>query len=161
MAKAVVFAMIASFILSRTLVPTMGNWLLRAHAGPHTHEHMAAHDATAGQPGTNNPSASSSTVSRSVSRRSAAGMGVLSLALANQRKFVIGFMSVVLVSFVLVPFLGRNFFPSVDSGQINIHVRAPTGTRLEETAAQFDHIETRIKQVVPRRRSNRSSTTSA
>jgi hypothetical protein len=73
MAKAVVFAMIASFILSRA-GPTMGNWLLRAHAGPHTHEHMAAHDATAGQPGTNNPFRRSSTVSRSVSRRSAAGM---------------------------------------------------------------------------------------
>ncbi|MDE1916250.1 MAG: efflux RND transporter permease subunit [Sphingomonadales bacterium] len=150
MAKAVVFAMIASFILSRTLVPTMGNWLLRAHAGPHTHEHMAAHDATAGEPGTRNPFKrfQHGFEMRFEAIRSRY-VGLLSLALANQRRFVIGFLSVVLVSFALVPFLGRNFFPSVDSGQINIHVRAPTGTRLEETAAQFDHIEARIRQVVP------------
>jgi multidrug efflux pump subunit AcrB len=74
---------------------------------------------------------------------------------------VIGFMAVVLVSFALVPFLGRNFFPSVDSGQISIHVRAPTGTRLEETAALFDHIEDRIRQTVPPARPVSSSTTSA
>ena len=150
MAKAVVFAMISSFILSRTLVPTMGNWLLRAHAGPHTHEHMAAHDATAGQPATNNPFRKfQHGFEKRFEKIRSWYVGVLSLALDNQRKFVIGFMSVVLVSFVLVPFLGRNFFPSVDSGQINIHVRAPTGTRLEETAAQFDHVEARIKQIVP------------
>jgi multidrug efflux pump subunit AcrB len=150
MAKAVVFAMIASFILSRTLVPTMGNWLLRAHAGPHTHEHMAAHDATAGEPATRNPfkKFQHGFEKRFETIRSWY-VGLLSLALANQRKFVIGFLSVVLVSFALVPFLGRNFFPSVDSGQINIHVRAPTGTRLEETAAEFDRIEARIRQVVP------------
>jgi multidrug efflux pump subunit AcrB len=57
---------------------------------------------------------------------------------------------VVLISFALVPFLGRNFFPAVDSGQINIHVRAPTGTRLEETAAMFDHVEARIRSQIPR-----------
>src|SRR6202041_761819 len=52
-------------------------------------------------------------------------------------------------SFVLVPFMGRNFFPSVDTGEISMHVRAPVGTRIEETAALFDHIETRIRQMVP------------
>ena len=74
---------------------------------------------------------------------------VLALALANRRRFVIGFMSVVLVSFVLIPFLGRNFFPTVDAGQISLHVRAPTGTRLEETAALFDAVENNIRKVVP------------
>jgi multidrug efflux pump subunit AcrB len=68
MAKAVVFAMIASFVLSRTLVPTMGNWLLRAHAGPHTHEHMAAHDATAASPTRATRSAASSMALKSASR---------------------------------------------------------------------------------------------
>jgi len=150
MAKAVVFAMIASFVLSRTLVPTMGNWLLRAHAGPHTHEHMAAHDATAGEPNTRNPfkrfQHGFEQRFESVRR---VYIGILTLALENRKRFVIGFMSVVLISFALVPFLGRNFFPTVDSGQISIHVRAPTGTRLEETAALFDHIEERIHHTVP------------
>jgi multidrug efflux pump subunit AcrB len=150
MAKAVVFAMIASFVLSRTLVPTMGNWLLRAHAGPHTYEHMVAHDATAGETATRNPFKQfQHGFEQRFEKIRGWYVGLLSLALANQRRFVIGFMSVVLVSFVLVPFLGRNFFPSVDSGQINIHVRAPTGTRLEETSAEFDHIEARIRQIVP------------
>ena len=140
MAKAVVFAMIASFILSRTLVPTMGNWLLRAHAGPHT----------TGSPGTRNPlKRFQHGFEQRFEMIRSWYVGLLSLALAHQRRFVIGFMGVVLVSFVLVPFLGRNFFPSVDAGQISIHVRAPTGTRLEETAAQFDHIEARIRQQVP------------
>jgi multidrug efflux pump subunit AcrB len=62
----------------------------------------------------------------------------------NRRRFVPGFMIVVLASLVLVPFLGRNFFPSVDAGQISLHVRAPVGTRLEETAALFDKVENQI-----------------
>ena len=150
MAMAVVFAMIASFILSRTLVPTMGNYLLRDHAGPHTAEVMVAHDAQAGRPQSRNPF-----------RRFQHGFeqrfeavrgyytGLLAFALARRRPFVIGFMVVVLISFALVPMLGRNFFPAVDAGQISIHVRAPVGTRIEETAALFDHIENRIRAVVP------------
>ncbi len=128
MAKAVIFAMIASFVLSRTLVPTMGNWLLRAHAGPHTTEHMAAHDATAGEPETRNPfrrfQHGFEKRFESV-RRVYIGI-LLTLALARRKPFVIGFMSVVLVSFALVPFLGRNFFPTVDSGQIS-HARPRAG----------------------------------
>jgi multidrug efflux pump subunit AcrB len=58
-------------------------------------------------------------------------------------------MAVVLLSFALVPFLGRNFFPSVDAGQIVLHVRAPLGTRIEETATEFDHVEQTIRQVIP------------
>ena len=58
-------------------------------------------------------------------------------------------MIVVLLSFGLAPFLGRNFFPSVDSGAISLHVRAPVGTRIEQTAALFDHVEQTIRQVIP------------
>ena len=54
-----------------------------------------------------------------------------------------------MLSFVLAPFLGRNFFPAVDAGQILLHVRAPVGTRVEETAQQFDHIEKAIRQIIP------------
>ncbi len=150
MAKAVVFAMIASFILSRTLVPTMGNYLLRDHATEHTAAIMISHDASAGRPET-----------RNIFRRFQKGfehrfekirgyyLQVLDYALARRRIFVPAFLGVVLLSFALVPFLGRNFFPAVDAGQINLHVRAPVGTRLEETAALFDHVEDRIRQVIP------------
>ena len=150
MAMAVVFAMIASFILSRTLVPTIGNYLLRDHAGQHTAEVMAAHDAQAGRPESRNPLRR---FQHGFERRFEAVRsyytGLLAFALARRRPFVIAFMIVVLVSFGLVPMLGRNFFPAVDAGQISLHVRAPVGTRIEETAALFDHIENRIRQVIP------------
>ncbi|CUS44200.1 MAG: efflux RND transporter permease subunit [Pseudomonadota bacterium] len=151
MAKAVVFAMIASFVLSRTLVPTMGNYLLRDHASEFTAAQMVSHDAGAGRPRTRNPF-----------RRFQHGfetrfehlrhyyVAILAFALPRRRHFVPGFLAVVLLSFALIPLLGRNFFPTVDAGQINLHVRAPVGTRIEETAALFDHIEDAIRQVVPR-----------
>ena len=150
LAKAVVFAMIASFILSRTLVPTMGNYLLRAHAPAYTADQMRGHDAAVGHPGTHNPL-----------RRMQHGfelrferfrgwyVAVLALALARRRQVIIGFVVLVVLSLGLVPFLGRNFFPSVDTGQIGIHVRAPVGTRIEEAAASFDRIEARIRATLP------------
>ena len=150
MAKSVVFAMIASFALSRTLVPTMANWLLREHATPTTAAQMVSHDAMTGHP-----------QSRNVLRRFQQGferqfegfrgwyVGALRIALDHRRAFVIVFLGLVLASFALVPFLGRDFFPTIDSGQISIHVRAPTGTKLEETAALFDHIEAHIRTQVP------------
>ena len=151
MAKAVVFAMIASFTLSRTLVPTMANWLLREHAGPATQAQMISHDAMTGHRASHN-----------VLRRFQHGferrfetfrawyVAALRVALINRRMFAIVFMGIVLASFALVPFLGRDFFPAVDSGQISLHVRAPTGTKLEETAALFDHVEARIRADLPR-----------
>jgi multidrug efflux pump subunit AcrB len=150
MAKAVVFAMIASYVLSRTLVPTMGNYLLRDHAGEHTIDVMVHHDAQAGRPGTRNPFRRfQHGFERRFERLRDGYMGLLSLALIHRRRFVPGFMAVVALSFVLVPMLGRNFFPTIDAGQINIHVRAPIGMRNEETAALFDHIEDRIRTVIP------------
>ena len=150
MAMAVVFAMIASFVLSRTLVPTMGNYLLRDHATPHTAEVMLSHDAKAGRPKTRNPFRRFQHAFESKFERVRGYyVEVLAFALARRKPFVIGFMAVVLLSFALAPMLGRTFFPTVDSGQINLHVRAPVGTRLEETAALFDHIEDRIRQIVP------------
>ncbi len=78
------------------------------------------------------------------------GYGVLlERALGSGRRFVIGFLAVVALSFLLVPFLGQNFFPSVDAGQITLHVRAPVGSRIEQTSAQFDRIQRRIRQVIP------------
>jgi len=74
---------------------------------------------------------------------------VLQLALLNRGSFVTGFMVVVVASFALTPFLGRNFFPSVDGGQILMHARVPTGTRVEDSAARFAAIEEAIGRVIP------------
>ena len=150
MAEAVVFAMIGSFILSRTLVPTLANYLLKSHDGAHQREIMEEHDAQAGQKRSRNPFVRFQHGFEQRFEKIRLGYrDLLTLALQNQRKFIVVFMAVVLVSFLLIPFLGRNFFPSVDSGQISLHVRAPLGTRIEETAAEFDRIEQSIRQVVP------------
>ena len=151
MAMAVVFAMIASFILSRTLVPTMAMYLLRDHAGPHEVEIMAQHDSEAGlTKSSRNPLARFQhgferrfeAVRRSYSR-------ILGLAMGRRKAFGLVFIGLMIASLGLAPLLGRNFFPSVDAGQINLHVRAPVGTRIEETAAEFDHVEDLIRQVIP------------
>lgn len=155
MAEAVVFAMIASFILSRTFVPTAANFLLKSHASS---EHASGHLAWVGEvvhdgmhrPAQRNPlvrfQRKFEDVFAHIRQRY---IHLLKHALVHRRKFVIGFMSVVMLSFLLVPFLGRNFFPSVDAGQIKLHVRAQIGTRVEETASLFDKIETAIREVVP------------
>ena len=74
---------------------------------------------------------------------------ILHLALLNRSKVVVVFMSFVLGSFALLPYLGSNFFPDVDGGQILIHARVPIGTRVEETASRFAMIEKSIKKVIP------------
>ena len=75
--------------------------------------------------------------------------GVLQMALDARWRVVVGFMGFVLASFALVPYLGTNFFPDVDGGQILIHARVPVGTRVEETAARFSGIEKAIRKVIP------------
>ncbi len=151
MAEAVVFAMIASFILSRTLVPTMVKYLLRPHGHPHERDVMQSHDAEAGQrPLSRNPLVLFQHGFEKRFEKIRIGYrNLLLLAMNHRGPFVIGFLAVVLVSFGLLPFLGRNFFPSVDSGEISLHVRAPVGTRIEDTAALFDHVEAAIRQVIP------------
>jgi multidrug efflux pump subunit AcrB len=140
MAEAVIFAMIWSFILSRTLVPTMAMYLLK----PHQHEHGAA------LPPTRNPLVwfQRGFEARFESFRSGY-RDVLTLALRHRPTFVIGFLGFVLASFALVPFLGQNFFPSVDAGQILMHVRVQVGTRLEESANQFADIQKAIRKIIP------------
>lgn len=145
MAEAVMFAMVSSFILSRTLVPTMANYLLKKHA-PHTDEH--GNELVL--PISRNPLVRFQRGFEVRFERFRLGYrGMLELAINHRRLFVIGFMSVVLLSSLLIPFLGRNFFPAVDTGQILLHARVPVGTRVEETASQFAHIEKAIKQVIP------------
>ncbi|RDS81706.1 AcrB/AcrD/AcrF family protein [Dyella monticola] len=142
MAESVIFAMVCSFILSRTLVPTMANYLLKPHA-PHVEAHAAP-------PPSRNPLVRFQRgFEARFERIRAVYHGVLDLALTHRRPFVVGFLAFVLVSFLLVPFLGRNFFPDVDGGQILMHVRAQVGTRVEDTANLFNDIENTVRTVIP------------
>lgn len=145
MAEAVIFAMISSFILSRTLVPTMAMYLLRPHT-PHTDEHGT--DVVL--PPSRNPLVRFQRRFEARFERFRAGYReLLELMLKNRRSFVIGFLLFVLASFALTPMLGRNFFPSVDAGQILMHVRAPVGTRVEETTIRFADVEAAIRRIIP------------
>ena len=74
---------------------------------------------------------------------------LLLLTLSCPKTVIVGFITIVILSFGLWPFLGENFFPSIDSGQILMHVRAQPGTRIEETARLFDLIEQTIRQTIP------------
>ena len=153
MAEAVVFAMIASFFLSRTLVPTMAAYLLRQHS---VGGHSSGETLQMAQPEHHSPSKSRNPLVRfqqGFEHRFAhirdVYYSLLVLAIESRRLFVIGFMGIVLLSFALVPWLGRDFFPSVDAGQIKMHVRGQIGTRIEETAKLFDQVEQDIRQSIP------------
>ena len=139
MAEAVIFAMVWSFILSRTLVPTMAMYLLK----PHEHQHGAP-------PPTRNPLVwfQRGFEARFESFR-AGYRDLLTLALRHRPTFVVGFLAFVAASFALVPYLGQNFFPSVDAGQILMHVRSQVGTRVEENAYHFADIQKAIRKIIP------------
>src|SRR5882672_3302063 len=143
MAEAVMSAMACSFILSRTLVPTMANYLLRQHAVYHLHSNEA-------RPRSRNPLVRFQRAFEAAFERFRLGYrDLLSLALRRRAIFVMGFLIFVFGSFALAPFLGRDFFPSVDAGQILMHVRTRVGTRVEESANQFAEIEKAIRQIIP------------
>lgn len=141
MAMSVIFAMVCSFILSRTLVPTMAKYLLKPHA-PQAEGHAAA-------PSRNPLVRFQQRFEARFEALRAGYRAALERALARRKAFLVGFLAVVMLSFGLVPFLGSNFFPSVDSGQVLMHVRVPVGTRVEETAVRFARIEQAIRQVIP------------
>ena len=137
MALAVVFAMTASFILSRTLVPTLSLYLLKPHG------HMAEGDHALAR----------------VQRRFERGFdsvkeqyrNLLALAMSRRRPFVIAFLAAVAASMLLFPFLGRDFFPNVDSGQITLHARTPAGTRVEDTNQIVAQIQKEVRRIIPPR----------
>jgi multidrug efflux pump subunit AcrB len=137
MAEAVIFAMVCSFLLSRTLVPTLAKYLLR----PHAHE--------AAQRRTGTFTRLQQRFERGFESLRDGYERVLVGALGRRRAVVLGFAGAVLLTGGLVPFLGSNFFPTVDSGQILMHVRAPVGTRVEETAVRFARIEEAVRQIIP------------
>jgi multidrug efflux pump subunit AcrB len=138
--EAVVFAMLASYMLSRTVVPTMAKYLLRGHE----------HDAEHTKPSRNPLVRMQLRFEHAFERLRDRYHGVLERCLHHRRAFLIAFFALCLGSLALiVPWLGRDFFPSVDSGSFNLHVRAPTGTRIEETARLCDLIERSIRRQLP------------
>ncbi|PXW28313.1 efflux RND transporter permease subunit [Paraburkholderia caballeronis] len=140
MAEAVIFAMV-----SRTLVPTMANYLLKPHstdeAGTSHPSHRHSNELVRFQ----------KRFEASFERLRAGYHGVLEQTLANRRAFLLTFVGFVALSFCFVPFLGRTFFPTVDSGQILMHVRAPVGERVERTASLFAGVEASIRRTIPPR----------
>jgi CzcA family heavy metal efflux pump len=138
LAEAVVFAMLASYVLSRTLVPTMAMYLLRAKP----------HDLASSR----NPLVwFQRGFEHRFERLRRAYRGVLTLAVHRRATFIPVFLLCCVAVFVLVPFLGQDFFPTTDSGQFILHMRAKTGTRIEETARLADLVEDDIRKIIPAR----------
>jgi multidrug efflux pump subunit AcrB len=143
LAEAVIFAMLASYILSRTLVPTLAMYWMKAHnPSGHTKPRRAfflfawfgaLHRA----------------FERGFERSREAYRDLLSLCLRNAGKLMTLVLGFTFASFFLFPFLGQDFFPSVDAGRFDLHVRLKAGTRIEETARKVDQIEQMIRQIIP------------
>ena len=136
LAEAVVFAMLASYFLSRTLVPTLAMYLLKAH------DHHA--------PLSQNPFARFQRFfERGFERVRSAYAALLTRLVSARKLFIPIFLGCCALALLLIPFLGQNFFPSTDNGSFILHVRAKTGTRIEETARLCDEVESSIRQTVP------------
>ena len=138
LAESVVFAMMASYILSRTLVPTMVLLMMRGHDhgaprpdDPHLFQRLYYSFDTAFE------------------RFRSGYVVILSALLPRRKNFIIGFLSFCILSCGLFTVVGQDFFPSVDAGLIRLHFRGPTGTRIEETARYADEIEREIRKIIP------------
>jgi multidrug efflux pump subunit AcrB len=141
LAMAVVFAMLASYFLSRTLVPTMFLYLIaseeriRKAASEDTRRSIFGRIADGFEGG--------------FRRLTDAYQGALDWVLEFRAVALIAFMAFAIASLFLYPFVGRDFFPTVDAGQLRLHVRCPPGTRIEQTEAYFQQVEDYIRQVIP------------
>jgi multidrug efflux pump subunit AcrB len=139
LAEAVVFAMLASYFFSRTLVPTLAKYLLRTSVLEHGHPKVTRNPFThfhrAFERGFENARQSYS--------------GLLDRCLHHRKFFIIVFLIGCVLSGGLLPWVGRDFFPTVDAGQFKLHLRAKTGTRIEETARLCDQVETEMRKIIP------------
>ena len=134
LAEAVVFAMLASYILSRTLVPTLALYLLRIH-----HPGPSRNPLVQFQQG----------FERGFERVRTGYEGLLTRLVLRRTVFIPAFLLACLCVFLLVPFLGRDFFPATDAGEFILHVRGKTGLRIEETARLCDLVEAEIRRTIP------------
>jgi len=139
MAMAVVFAMLASYLFSRTLVPTLAKYLLRGHEG----------DAQKVPERWNLLGRVHVAFEAGFVRMREGYRGLLARCLEVPRLFIGAVLAGCLVSAALIPWVGRDFFPAVDAGQFKLHLRAKTGTRVEETARLCDLVEARIRSIIP------------
>ena len=135
LAEAVVFAMLASYVLSRTLAPTLALYLLRAKQ----HGVVARGMFARFQQG----------FERSFERVRTRYHALLQRFVLGRKLFIPAFLGICALTFVLIPFLGEDFFPDTDSGQFILHVRGPSGMRIEETARLFDLVEGEIRKEIP------------
>ncbi len=138
MAEAVVFAMLASYVLSRTLVPTMAKYMLESHAD---------REARGGRRGLF--SRFQARVDAQFGRLRALHRRGLERSMARRGVFAATFLAACVASLGLLAWVGEDFFPAVDSGQFKLHLRAPTGTRIEETAGLCERVEGAIRGVIP------------
>jgi CzcA family heavy metal efflux pump len=141
LAEAVSFAMLASYLLSRTLVPTMARYLLKASSEEERKELIGK---------SRNPFVR-------LQGRFEVGFekfrdryhGLLEVCIRHRNIFTVCFFAACILSFALLPFVGQDFFPTVDSGEFKLHMRAATGTRIEETASICDRVEDDIRREIP------------
>jgi len=141
LALAVAFAMLASYLLSRTIVPTMVDYLLPAELAAHSH----GHDAPKGWFGRVHAA-----FEKRFEQFRAGYVNLLEWNLNHRGRVFAIFGVVVLSGFVLLPWVGRDFFPTVDTGQFRLHVRAPAGTRVEQTERHFSDVENAIREIIPK-----------
>ncbi len=139
MAEAVVFAMLASYALSRTLVPTMAKYMLESHADRVSRGARGVFGRA------------QSWVDGQFGRLRSAYRRWLERCVARKGAFSAIFLVGCVASLGLLPWVGQDFFPSVDSGQFKLHLRAPTGTRIEETAMLCDLVEQELRSVISAR----------
>jgi multidrug efflux pump subunit AcrB len=147
LAMAVVFAMLTSYLLSRTLVPTMVHYLLAGE--------VELYSGLA-ESGRNRSTVKRGPIwrfhqafNRQFERLRRVYGGALAWALVHRLVVLAACCGILVASLALFPLIGRDFFPSVDSGQIRLHVRAPAGTRIEETERYFGRVEEAIREVIP------------
>jgi len=143
LAEAVSFAMLASYLLSRTLVPTMARYLLRGHE--HDVENLEA------QAKSHFLARQQVRFEHAFERLRRGYRGWLGACLRHRAWLAFGVLGAVAASSLLIPWIGQDFFPKIDSGQFTIHFRAPTGTRIEETARLCDQVEAAIRREIPPR----------
>jgi multidrug efflux pump subunit AcrB len=136
LAEAVVFAMLASYILSRTLVPTLAMYLLKKHEEHAVESHNILARFQRG-------------FERGFEGIRGGYQNLLDRLIEARFIFVPVFLLIVFSGFVLVPYLGQNFFPSTDNGSFLLHMRVKSGTRIEDTAKQVDEVEQQIRKIVP------------
>ncbi|MBX3193054.1 MAG: efflux RND transporter permease subunit [Labilithrix sp.] len=135
MGMAVAFSVMASYLLSRTLIPTLVKYLLRGEIEGHASRGAIARVHA--------------TFNRGFEALRVRYVDLLAWALARRKTVFVAFGVAVAAAGALVPFVGRDFFPTVDAGQVRLHVTAPPGTRIEETERWFSRVEDEVRAVVP------------